>query len=273
MSTSLTAELLNSEDLWHESVRAKLDGYLHTAQFSNFSKCGKEQLYRTCSQCHDWTPLSYRCSVKWCPRCNWMIARRRAKLIRVWAQQLKQPKHLVLTQKNFPILTRSKLREHQKNLCKLRKQKVFKDVKGGCVSVEITNEGNGWHLHSHWFVDARWLDMQQIAVAWGKLCGQSFGIVKVKDAREKDYAHEVAKYVVKGSELAAWDAQEILQFVTAVRGVRFFFTFGTLTKVRKEVEAFIEATRPETKPCPCGCKKFIYETDQQSVSRESRKRR
>jgi hypothetical protein len=272
MSSKHVKELFNPEDTWHESVRAKLDGYLDTPQFHNFSKCGKEQLFRTCKDCGDWSALSYRCSVKWCPRCNWMITRKRAALLRAWTKRIRQPKHVVLTQKNFPLLTRGKLREHQKNLARLRKQKVFANVQGGCVSVEVTNKGEGWHLHSHWFVDARWIDASELAVAWGKLCGQEFGIVKVQDARAKDYEREVAKYVVKGNELATWCSDEILQFVTAVRGVRFFFTFGSLSKLRSEIKQEIEFTKPDPFKCKCGCGAFRYEDEASEICNSLRKR-
>lgn len=271
MSSKHAKELFHPEDIWHESVRSKLAGYLGTAQFRNFSKCGKEQLFRTCRECGDWSALSYRCSVKWCPRCNWMITRKRAQLLKVWSSHIGQPKHVVLTQKNFPIMTRSKLREHQKNLARLRKQKVFADVRGGCVSVEITNSGEGWHLHSHWFVDARWVDAAALAIAWGKLVGQEFGIVKVQDARAKDYAREVAKYVVKGNELASWPADHVLQFVTAVRGVRFFFTFGSMTKLRKAVEAEVKFTKPDKFKCKCGCGAFRFEDEAGSIMNQIRK--
>lgn len=268
MSDKHVKELLGVEDLWHESVRAKLSGYLDSTQFQNFSKCGKDTIYRTCAGCRDCKRLTYRCSIKWCPRCNWMISRSRSALVREWARRVTQPKHLVLTQRNFPVLTRSKIREHQKNLARLRKQKVFRDVKGGCVSVEITNEGNGWHLHSHWLIDARWIDAAEVAVAWGKLCGQSFGIVKVKDARNCDYAAEVAKYVVKGNQLAKWESNEILQFVTAVKGIRFFFTFGNLSKLRPEIEQWLAAVKPDTAPCDCGCSKFCFEDERRAVLSE-----
>ena len=89
-------------------------------------------------------------------------------------------------------------------------------MKGGCVSIEITNEGNGWHLHAHWLVDSVWTDASTLAITWGHLVGQSFAIVKVIPVKEKAYVHEVCKYLAKGSELAGWTPEQLLEFTLAI---------------------------------------------------------
>lgn len=263
-------KLIPDSDIQWLTVRDKLEGLLVSQQFTNYKRCGVEQLYRTCTACGDVETYPYRCSLKWCPRCNWRITQRRAELLRLWVKRITWPKHLVTTQRNFPVLTRHKLREHVQRLAKLRRKKVFRHVTGGCVSVEITNEGNGWHLHAHWLVNATWVDARALAVAWGKLIGQEFGIVKVIAANDKDYAAEVAKYVVEGNALMKWHPEELLQFVTAVRGVRFHFTFGELFKLARAIRAELNQNKPPAKPCDCGCDKFRFEDEVTSVLREIR---
>jgi Replication protein len=252
-------KLLNEEDDFHETVRAKLSGLNDTPQFWNFTRCGNEDFFRTCRECHTVEKLKYRCNIKWCPRCQWKITDTRKKVLKIWATKIQQPKHLVLTQKNFPILTRRRLRLHTLALAKIRRKKCFDDVRGGCVSIEITNEGKNWHLHSHWLLDARWLDMAKVSRAWGKLVGQSFAIVKVKDCRNTEYLQEVSKYVVEGSELAKWPANQINEFVRAVKGLRFFFSFGSLLKMAPSIRAELLSQKPPLKACECGCSDFIYE--------------
>ena len=226
------ARLLPEDDDFHETVRMKLDGRFDCQQFWNFSRCGHEQIYRTCESCGDVQQFPYRCSLKWCPRCQWWITEKRKRVLQLWASRITQPKHLVLTQKNFPILTRKRFKEHTRALAKMRRSKCFRTVKGGCVTVEVTNERNGWHVHSHWLLDVRWLDMPSVSRTWAKLVGQSFAIVKIKDVRSTDYLKEVSKYVCEGSELASWPAEHILEFVSAVKGRRFFFPFGSLVPAR-----------------------------------------
>lgn len=264
-------QLLDENDLYCEAIKAKVRGLLESNQFANFCKCGVARIFKTCSDCRNVTQFEYACSLKWCPRCQWKITERRRQLLAHWVKRITQPKHLVLTQKNFPILTQSRIRQHQKNLSKIRRLKCWKAVKGGCVSIEITNEGTGWHLHSHWLIDARWLDIKTISEEWGRLCGQEFAIVKIMDCRDTEYLQEVTKYVVEGSEMAKWPPEHIAEFVTAIRGRRFFFAFGSLFKLGKEIRLEIKAERKPGEPCECGCKDFIFESEEQAALNEIKK--
>jgi hypothetical protein len=180
MSKQPQLDLLQPEQIWKQSLLSKIEGLIPYEVFESLSKCGVEDIFRTCKGCGNWKTFQWRCSLKFCPLCNWRIARKRAEMLNLWNFQIKQPKHIVVTQRNFPVLTRQKVRDFGRALAKLRRQKVWKDVKGGCVSTEITNEGRGWHLHAHILVEARWVDAGLLAVTWGKLVGQQFGIVKVK---------------------------------------------------------------------------------------------
>lgn len=137
--------------------------------------------------------------------------------------------------------------------------------------MEITNEQNGWHLHSHWLLDVRWLDMPEVSRTWGQLCGQEFGIVKVKDLRAGDYVHECAKYVCEGNAMAQWPAERILEFVTAIKGCRFFFQFGALLKQAKRIRAELAMEKPDREPCECGCEDYVFETEAMSVLNQIRK--
>jgi hypothetical protein len=191
-------------------------------------------------------------------------------MLALWNLQIHQPKHIVVTQKNFQLLTRKKVRDFGRALARLRRQALWKPVKGGCVSTEITNEGNGWHLHAHILADVRWLDGGELAIVWGRIIGQEFGIVKVKDARGKSYLGEVTKYVVKPSQLAGWEPEEINQFIRAIKGVRCFAAFGTLFHLQRKIKAQLHLNRPPPEPCECGCDQFVYESERASILHEVR---
>lgn len=250
--------LWQENDDFHETIRTKLDGLLHTSQFWNYSRCGDDLLERQCRNCGATEFLRFRCNLKWCPRCQWRLTEKRKKVLELWSQRIAQPKHLVLTQKNFPILTRSRIRSHTKALAKMRRTVALSRARGGCVSVEVTNENNGWHLHSHWLLDVRWLDMPSVSKAWGKLVGQEFAIVKVMDCRERSYLQEVTKYVCDGSEMAKWRPEHLLEFVTAIKGRRFFFAFGSLFHSQPEIRRQLLADKRPMEPCECGCDRFTY---------------
>jgi Replication protein len=263
--------LLDNNDDFAETIRVKLKGLCETQQFYNFSRCGHEQIYRTCQNCGKWETFDYRCNLKWCPRCQNRLAHIRRNLIQLWAKRIKQPKHLILTHKNFPILTHKKIREHTAKLAKLRRSKCFKEVKGGCVSTEITNEERGWHLHAHLLLDVRWLEMPEVSKTWGKLVGQNFAIVKVKDVRQADYLHEICKYVVEGSELAKWHPEHLNEFVQAVRGLRFFNSFGSLRDLAPQIRRELFAQKPDSPVCKCGCGEFIFQTEEQIAVADARR--
>lgn len=293
------AKLIEDDLIWHEQILSKLrtedridpiSGEWHapTAQLANFAKCGHDHVYRRCMGCDDTKVHFYHCMLKWCPLCNWRITDRRRELLKTWMPTITQPKHIVTTQRNTQTLTREIVREHTRNLTRLRRSQVFGQVRGGCVSVEITNERRGWHIHAHWLVNARWVDAKELAITWGKIVGQDFAIVKVLDARERarvsiggtggkesvggHYQRELMKYVVKGSDLARWTAEEIQDFVTAVRGQRFFFCFGDLFKAARKLRAIAECNRPPTEPCECGCSQYIITTDESNRRRNARRK-
>jgi Replication protein len=243
---------------WHETIRGKLDGLFEDNQFLNFSRCGQEDFTCTCANCGTVKQLKYQCSLKWCPRCQWRRLEQRQRLLGLWVRLIKQPKHLVLTQRNFPVMTPRVIRSHRIALAKIRRTRCFEKVRGGCVSVEVTNEGQGWHLHSHWLLDVRWLDMPSVSRTWGKLVNQEFAIVKVMDCREQSYLTEVTKYVCSGAEMAAWPAEKIHEFVRAIKGKRFFFPFGSLFKEQADIRRALNAEEKEPMMCECGCGKFHF---------------
>ncbi|MGC2355276.1 MAG: protein rep [Candidatus Acidiferrum sp.] len=266
----LQSDLISSQAVFKASVEAKLRGIAAGSQMDNFLRCGVEEIFCTCTGCGRAEKFFYNCNRKWCPLCSQRLSLRRAQVIKAWATRITQPKHLVLTMRNFPIFTRKKLREFTTALRHFRKHNSWSQVKGGCCSVEITNEGNGWHLHAHLLLDVKWLDMSAISVEWGKLVGQQFGIVKIKDVRKTNYVQEVSKYCVKGSELAGWPGEHIWEFICAIKGSRLFFPFGTLRKQMKEIRRELRAAAGEGKVCKCGCAKFLYQTEADVILDEIR---
>jgi hypothetical protein len=263
-------ELWTSELLWKRQVEDKLEGIASGTQWLNFKRCGREFLFRHCYQCRAVERQPYHCNLKWCPVCNWRITKQRREFLSRAAFELKQPKHVVLTMRNFPTLDRRKVREFTVALARLRRAKVFRDVQGGTYSIEITNEGRGWHLHAHLLVEARWVDAGALAIKWGKLLGQEFGIVKVKDARGVDYLVEVTKYVCKGSDLATWSGHEIFDFVAALRGVRCFGVFGRLFHMRKLLSPDRDQPRVGPDCGECGGGNFYWLDERTEVCRDLR---
>lgn len=264
-------KLIENREVHKASIEAKLLGLLNSNQFANFQKCGREEIYATCKACHRTQTFYFSCNRRWCPLCNYKLTATRAAALHIWCKTITQPKHLVLTCTNFFILTHRRIRDFQLSLLRLRKRKVWSDVRGGCCSIEITKGETGWHLHAHLLLDTDWIDMPALSQSWARLVGQTFAICKVKDVRGSDYVKEVSKYVAKGSELATWPPEHLLEFVNAIKGIRFFFQFGTLLKMGKQIRQQLAAQKHAGRTCECGCDTIIYETEAQSIINELRR--
>lgn len=266
-------DLVTPEKIWQRSLLAKVHGLIDEGVFARLSKCGNEQIFRTCKNCGDWEAFDWRCNMKFCPVCNWRIARERATMLKLWSVRIHQPKHLCLTIQNFPVLTRKSIRDFHRAIAKLRRTKLWAGVKGGCMSTEITHGEKGWHVHAHLLIDCRFLDMKKLAILWASLVGQKYGIVYIKDCRGMEYLGEVTKYVVKGSELVKLQPELIAQFIGAIRGIRFFAAFGTLFHMQRSIKVEMRLTRPEPKQCPCGCGEFRWTDEATEICNALRNRR
>lgn len=245
--------LWEREIVWQSSILAKLKGAgkLHLA--GKMAECHTKQTWRVCNDCRKATAFYNRCEKFFCPVCAPRLARERKESIEWWAKRVDQPKHLVLTVRNTLDLTKPYVQFIKNALASLRRSKVFKPVRGGFYSMEVTNEGKGWHLHFHLLIDAPWVTMSELSQVWGRLVGQDYAIVKIKDARQGDYLREVTKYAVKGNDLAKLPADLIAEFIEAFSGVRFFGVFGTLYGKRTEWAAWIKSIQDIKPVCACGC--------------------
>jgi len=186
------------------------------------------------------------------------LARDRQKAVAWWIQTLRQPKHVVLTVRNTDTLRKPYVEAFKAAWKKLRNRKIAADWKGGFWSLELTNEGRGWHLHLHALIDSRWIDAKQLSQEWGKLTGQDFAIVKVKDCRAAEFLQEVCKYTVKGTDLATWPKEQLADYVKAFQGVRTFGTFGNLYDRLPQYHEWLATITSEREQCDCGCTHFTF---------------
>lgn len=247
------AEIWETNVIFRDSMLAKLRNVGKLAVAGKMQECHTIETFKQCSGCKKNTRFWNRCDLLFCPICAPRLGRERKESIEWWTKLITQPKHLVLTVRNTSDLSNEYVKFLKLQLSKLRRLKVFRGVKGGCYSLEVTNEGRGWHIHFHLLLDVFWLDMESVSRQWGKLVGQDFAICKIKDCRGSDYLREVTKYAVKGSQLAGWSGSDIATFISAFSGVRLFGVFGSLFGKRTEWKEWIETIREIRSVCTCGC--------------------
>lgn len=259
-------EFWHSHTIHKNTVASKLRATGHHDLASKLEHCHTIYTVAVCSGCGLVEKFPNRCDLFCCPECQPRRTSDRQRAVKWWTQQVQQPKHVVLTVKNVADLTRGHVQEFRRWWTNLRRSKFARNWNGGFYSIEVTNEGAGWHLHLHALIDAHWIDSFGLSAAWAKATNNFGRIVKVRDARQVDYLHEVTKYLVKGAQLAAWSPAQIGDFVNAFDGVRTFGVFGNLYGKRTEFAEWFKAIRDEKPQCKCGCSAAHYYTESEFLA-------
>jgi hypothetical protein len=251
-------------DFWAQSVihrnvvAAKLRQAGATDLARKLEDCHSHTTFAVCTGCSKVSSFANRCDLFYCPQCASRLQKERESQVKWWANEVRQPKHVVLTVANFREITPEIVDWFRACWTRLRRSKFASNWRGGFYRFEITNEGKGWHLHLHALVDALWIDQFGLSQQWNRNTDGAGYIVKVKDARSADYLHEVTKYVVKGHQLASWKPLEILQFIAAFDGKRTFGVFGNLYGKRAEFAEWIADLKNTRPACECGCEHLIF---------------
>jgi hypothetical protein len=263
--------LLWSKATIHKNtVAAKLREAARPDDALKLEACHTSYTFAICKKCAVVSKFPNRCDNFFCPECQPRLSQDRKKAVEWWTHEVTQPKHVVLTVQNVPVLTAGHVREFRKWFTRLRRSKFARHWIGGFYSIEVTNEGRGWHLHMHCLIDAKWIDSFGLSAAWSKATNGLGRIVKVKDARKTDYLAEVTKYVVKGVMLAAWPKQDIVTFIDAFRGVRTFGVFGSLYGKRTEFREWWKFIRDSKPVCNCGCSDMHYLSELEFIEMDLR---
>ena len=250
------ARLALDLDALRETVIAKLVQCGHSDLIEPLCECHTKQVIAKCESCATVKKYWNRCEVFYCPSCQPRLAKDRRNSIEWWSNHLKQPKHVVLTVRNTDQLDRDYVDWFKACFRKLRRTKFARNWSAGCFSLEVTNEGKGWHLHLHALIEAKYIPADQLAQEWARLVGQEFAIVCVKDVRNKAYLQEVTKYAVSGNELAGWTGHQIATYIRAFKGGRMFGVFGELHGLRSSHKEWVDAETADKHTCECGCSRF-----------------
>lgn len=147
---------------WRAALLERLEKEGEDKLADRLRRCGlRFNLYcRGCRKPHE---AAEKCNRKWCPSCGPKRANERAAKMRLVFRTLKWPLQITFTVPNTenehasPLL----LRELMASFRRLRSYKIWKEnVRGGVVSVEITDKGNGLHPHLHTLVECQWLALK-----------------------------------------------------------------------------------------------------------------
>lgn len=255
------SEFWTSHTVQKNSIAAKLRLMGDVNRARTLEACHSTWTVATCNDCGRVQKFPNRCDNFFCPECMPRLSHEREESITWWCNEVKQPKFVTLTCRNINDLTTAHIQEFKGWWNRLRRRKFARGWRGGFYSLEVTNRGRGWHLHLHALIDAQWIDAGQLRGEWCDITGGLGEIVKVKDARTKDYLVKVKSYIVKPEQLAAWTPDQIETFIQAFDGCRTFGVFGSLYGKRTEFAAWIKALKESKPRCPCGSCNVRYQSE------------
>jgi len=251
-------EIWKKQTVCKYTVAAKLRKVGMIREAITLENCHTRYTIALCGDCGRVSKYPNRCDTFYCPQCAHHLQNERARQVGWWAALVKQPKHLTLTIRNIPDLTKAHVTEFRTYFTRLRRRTFARNWRGGFYRMEVTNENRGWHLHLHALIDADWIDLNQLKSEWRSITNGLGYIVDVRDARADSYLQKVTRYVVKGAELAAWDPSTIQTFIRAFTGTRTFGVFGELYGQRTEFAEFIATLKQRRPKCECGSCNVTY---------------
>jgi hypothetical protein len=251
-------ELWRKSTIWKNTVALKLREAGWDKEAAKLELCHSYYTVCICNDCSTIRRFPNRCDQFYCPECQHALQIERQKQVEWWARECRSPKHVVLTIKNIPDLSPGHVDELRGMFTKLRRRKFCRNWLGGFYRIECTNEGNGWHLHIHALVEARFIDQSQLKNIWREITNGLGYIVKVIPVTQGSYLHEVTKYVVKGGMIAKWQPSTIVTFLQAFLNKRTFGVFGNLYAKRTEFAEWIAELKTSRPKCACGSCNVTY---------------
>lgn len=214
--------------------------------------CHTQQSTKVCKSCDSTSRFWNRCERRFCPLCARRLARERNQQFQFWFKRIHRPKLLTLTIRNTQVLGVGI--NLVKNAWKsLRRSKLFEGVKSGLWSIEVTNQGKGWHVHLHAVIDSDFIPQAEIERAWSKRIGQTKSIVDIRELRGPDASQEALKYAVKPTEMINWSDSMLMEYLLETESLRLFGVWGDLHAQRADYKEFVADVRAESGKCECGC--------------------
>jgi hypothetical protein len=198
--------------------------------------CGKMFRGYVCENGHKWAKSVSACQHKLCSFC--MRARRARLLGKLGSRfdSFQRPKYVVLSRRNC---LQGDLRETITALFhafeRLRHRKIWKQVRGCVVSVEVTynRESETWHPHLNVLFDGPYIPQRDFLAAWNELnAGEAEAGVFIKAATHETL-HELFKYVTKVSDFVD-EPEAVRAFLNDTRRLKFVRCYGFLYDLDEE---------------------------------------
>ena len=211
--------------------------------------CEETKVLACCTNCaKNWYVIN-RCRLRVCPLCSYRVAKEREVYVHAMCRQMDFPKMITLTMPRWKLVPQDGIKHLRKCFSKLRRTKLFKTVVGGCYQVELVQKEDGWHIHLHALLDAKYIPRQKLWTEWGRIIGEKFPNVKIEAATNDAQKAYMCKYPVKAAEFDL-SSDAIVDWYLATKGARLFSTFGKWYNKKIEDLDAEEMAEPFTPVCP-----------------------
>ncbi len=175
---------------------------------------------------HTWI---HRCKVRCCPMCASIRSAGLGAEFGGVIRGMKHPSHLVLTLASSDRPLGDERRRILRMFRGLRNTDLWRRcVRGGFYVFEATwkSKSGQWHPHLHVVIDHEYMPHRALRRLWQGLTGDSSILHIHRIANREAAAHEMAKYAGKPQDLDSLPAQQIREWMVAVRGARLVSKFG-----------------------------------------------
>lgn len=235
---------------WKNNISSAMDEAGHYKQATALRKCAQTELLLCCYGCGHAKYVVYHCGSRVCPVCSYRLSRERAAYAEAILKKMEYPKFITLTMPRWTRNPRDGIKYLRECFTRLREQKLWKLVRGGCYQIELKRKPDGWHIHLHMLLDAKFIPRQQLFVAWRDILGVGFVSVDVRACRTPQQRAYVTKYVAKASDFAG-APEAVVEWYEATKGSRLFGTLGEWYNAK--LEELLDPTeyKPFVPACDC----------------------
>ena len=179
-----------------------------------------------CSACgHKFWVIS-KCRQRLCPICSYKVTQQRTAIIESFLSSLRYPKFITLTMPRWKDEPRDGITFIRNCFHRLRRNKRLPGFDGGVYAIEVVPKNDGWHIHIHLIVSAKFIPHRMLQAAWGTIIGTYQPSVDIRHAQGKSTAKYIAKYVSK-SLSPSGDPSHYARLYAAIHGSRLFSLFGS----------------------------------------------
>jgi len=222
----------------------------YTKEAITIRTCHEVSHLAGCTECKTVRYILHKCGHRLCPICSYRVSRLRADFLRKITAKLSHPKLITLTiptqgndyEQAFKIISSA--------FKALRKDPLFKAIKGGAYSYEVVPHEEYYHIHLHLLVDAPYIPQKILFSAWRRIIGVEYVSVDIMAASHNAAREYITKYAAKNHSIST-DPDLIWKLYQAIKGRRLFGTFGTWYNIRMNDDPSTDTRAPAPGACPC----------------------